>query len=48
MNLKRTDIREETSGTTGKHHWNKEPRLKKAKGTSGRIFRKTMGLETVK
>jgi hypothetical protein len=35
-NLERTDNKEEMSGTTGKHHWNKEPRLKEATRTSGR------------
>jgi hypothetical protein len=28
-NLEKTDLREETSGDTGRHQWNKEPRLKK-------------------
>jgi hypothetical protein len=29
-NPDRTDIREETSGETGRPQWNKEPRLKEA------------------
>jgi hypothetical protein len=29
-NLEKTDVREETSGETGRHQWTKEPRLKKA------------------
>jgi hypothetical protein len=30
MNTEWTDVREETSGETGRHHWNKELRLKAA------------------
>jgi hypothetical protein len=29
-NIKRMDVREETSGETRRHQWNKEPRLKTA------------------
>jgi hypothetical protein len=47
------DVREETSGETGRHQWNKEPRLKeqlhlRKERTPRRIFGKTIGLEIVK
>jgi hypothetical protein len=48
------DVQEVTSGDTGKHHWNKERRLKTAI-TSGKqddirqdLREKTIGLEIVK
>jgi hypothetical protein len=52
-NLKRMDVREGTSGATGNHHWNDEPRLKRvimsgSRTTLGRIFRKTVELEVAK
>jgi hypothetical protein len=53
MNPERRDVREETSGETRRHQWNKEQRLKKQlrqrkERTSGRIFRKNLELEFTK